>query len=227
MDNETVLANCRLFSRVEGASRARLVAMTVEKRYARGETIFRRGDGCPGVFIVGSGLVRVFLISPAGKQQVLHLAVPGQTFAEVAAIGAFPCPASAEAVTDTTCLLLPMTAFQHALRNDHTLCLQLLSSFAFWVRHFMGLVEDITLRDAAGRIARFLLAHTGDRREVVRLPSLKKDLASQFNLTSETLSRTLRRLHDAGLITSSEGHEVHILDAEGLRRVRDGLEPEI
>ncbi|MFO0959715.1 MAG: Crp/Fnr family transcriptional regulator [Isosphaeraceae bacterium] len=226
-DAGTILDGCRLFSGVTGDQRARLVSMAEVRQYGRGAMIFRQGDAPPGVFIVGEGQVRVFLVAASGKQHVLHLVSPGLTFAEVAAIGDFPCPASAEAASDATCLLLPERPFQRALREDHSLCLQLLGSFAMWVRHFVGLVEDITLRDAAGRVARLLLDSAGAD-GVARLPSLKKDMASRLNLTSETLSRTLRRLTDEGLIEAAgAGGELRVLDRDRLARISDGLGPNL
>ena len=195
-----ILTDCRFFAQVRGASLEKLLGMARLKQYPKGTIIFREGQECPGVFVVGIGLVRIFKTAPSGKEHVLHLVDPGLTFAEVAAIGQFPCPAFAEATMDTSCVLLPATPFLHALRSDHKLCLQLMASMAFWVRHLVGLMEDIVLRDAAGRLARHLLEAGRSEGDVFTLPSLKKDLANHLNLTSETFSRTLRRLADAGLI---------------------------
>ena len=59
---------------------------------------------------------------------------------------------------------------------------------------------------ASGRVARHLLeADHSDGRETFTLPVMKKDLASHLNLTSETLSRTLRRLSESGLIRNEPG----------------------
>jgi CRP/FNR family transcriptional regulator len=104
---------------------------------------------------------------------------------------------------------------------------------AIWVRHLLGLVEDLTLRDAVGRFARYLLdvsAQQGPSGEgLVELPSLKKHLASHLNLTSETFSRTLRRLSDAGLVSSetlaSGAAAIRILDRQGLADVCEGAVP--
>jgi CRP/FNR family transcriptional regulator len=195
--------------------------MAIVRKYERSTMIFRQGDQCPGVFIVGSGLVRIFKMAPSGKEHVLHLVGPGNTFAEVAAIGMFDCPAFAEALEDTRCVLLPIAAFSRALNNDHALCLQLMASMARWVKHLVGLVEDVVLRDAAGRTARYLLdaPHAADGS--VHLPSLKKHLASQLNLTSETLSRTLRRLEEMGLITSDAERGIIVVDRPGLQSAAD------
>jgi CRP/FNR family transcriptional regulator, dissimilatory nitrate respiration regulator len=219
---ETVLASSRFFARVSGESRKRLLDMAVIKRFGRGRMIFRPGEACPGVFIVGSGLVRVFKTSPAGKEHVLHLVAPGGTFAEVAAIGGFDCPAFAEALEQTTCVLLPVDPFARALEQDHQLCLQLLASMSGWVKHLLGLVEDIALRDAVGRVARYLLVAAPPGSDEIQLPSLKKHLASHLNLTSETLSRTLRRLSDAGLIDCAADQSIRVLDRTSLGRIAEG-----
>jgi CRP/FNR family transcriptional regulator len=195
------------------------------KRYVRGTVVFRQGAPCPGVFVLGSGLVRIFKAAPSGKEHVLHFVEPGHTFAEVAAIGGFPCPAYAEASQDSTCVLLPTGPFAQALQEDHTLCLQIMASMAFWVRHLVGLMEDIVLRDAAGRVARYLLEACGSESDLFVLRSLKKDLASHLNLTSETLSRTLRRLVDAGLIEQRAGGRLRIVRRAELERLADGLFP--
>ncbi|MCY2952444.1 MAG: Crp/Fnr family transcriptional regulator [Planctomycetota bacterium] len=201
---------------------SRLLEMSQIRRFQRGQIIFRQDDPCPGVFIVGSGLVRVYRISPAGREHVLHLVSPGATFAEVATIGSFDCPAFAEALEDTVCLLLPADRFSRALREDHQLCLQLMASMAGWVKHLLGLVEDITLRDAIGRVARYLLAAANGRNGRVQLPSLKKHLASHLNLTSETLSRTLRRLMDMELIEATDEQGLVVKDHEQLAVIAQG-----
>jgi CRP/FNR family transcriptional regulator, dissimilatory nitrate respiration regulator len=220
-----ILTSCRFFSQVRGESLDRLLSMARVKRYSRETVVFRQGEPCPGVFILGTGLVRVFKTAPSGKEHVLHFVEPGHTFAEVAAIGGFPCPAYAEALQDSTCVLLPTGPFAQALREDHNLCLQIMSSMAFWVRHLVGLIEDIVLRDAAGRVSRYLLEACGPEKDRFVLRSLKKDLASHLNLTSETLSRTLRRLVDAGLIEQRPGGRLRIVRREELKRLADGLFP--
>jgi CRP/FNR family transcriptional regulator len=195
----------------------------VRKHYKKGEIIFRQGQSCPGVFVVGRGTVRVYKIAPSGKEHVLHFASEGMTFAEVAAIGQFDCPAHAEALEDTICALLPQEAFLKAMRSDHDLCMQLLQGMAGWVRHLIGLLENIVLRDAAGRVARHLLQQAAGSGSEFALPILKKDLASHLNLTSETLSRTLRRLAESAMIEMPDQQSIRVLDRGGLAEIADGL----
>lgn len=221
-----VLAACSFFSQVDSASQKRLIRMAVRKEFAKGEVIFREGEPVPGLFVVGSGLVRIYRLAPSGKEHVLHLASAGMTFAEVAVLGEFPCPAFAEALEKTTCALLPAQSFLHALREDHRLCLQILSSMAVWVRSFVTLLEGIVLRDAVGRVAGYLLQAHAEQGPVIALPGLKKHIASHLNLTSETLSRTLRQLREEHLISETE-NGLTIEDVKGLQAIIEGFYPRI
>lgn len=219
-----ILDNCRLFSALEPASFQRLVTIARLVRFSKGKLIFREGQECPGAYVVGSGLVRVFKTAPNGKEQTLHMAGPGLSFAEVAAIGGFACPASAEAVASTACALLPLDRFQTALKEDYPLCLGMLMGLTQWVHHLVGLIEDVALRDAVGRLAQFLLNSPAGADGLIELPMLKRHLASQLNLTSETFSRSVRRLVNAGAIAEPDGSRLKILDAEKLEKIAAGEE---
>jgi len=227
LDVIDILHGCKLFSEVPPSGFQRLAAIARLCRFRKGQLIFREKQECPGVYVVGSGLVRVFKTAPGGKEHVLHVVGPGNTFAEVAAIGGFDLPASAEAVEETTCALLPTDRFRKALEEDHRLCLGIIGGITHWVRHLVGLMEDVVLRDAAGRLARFLLESPPAGDGSIELPTLKRHLASHLNLTSETFSRTLRRLVDAGLIAELDNNRVQLLDPDKLRQVAQGAFPKI
>ncbi len=221
-----ILRDCPLLSQMSEPVLALLAQRAVLRTFHPGQSIFQQGDPCPGMFIVGSGMVRVFKIAPQGKEHVLHLVGPGGTFAEVAAIGEFACPAHAQALEHTVCALLPSVELTRLLRDHPDLARQLLMGMAFWVRHLVNLVEDLTLRDATGRVARYLL-DVADARDCVVLPSLKKHLASHLNLTSETLSRTLRRMEESELIGGREEEAIFLLDRPALSNLARGTGPMI
>lgn len=220
-----ILKRCGFFRDLSDASLDKLAGIARIQRYPKGETIFRDGQPCPGIFVVGRGTVRIYKLAPSGKEHVLHFAYEGMTFAEVAAIGGFACPAFAAATEDTECVLLPTEPFLAALRGDHELCLQLMTSMALWVRRLVGHVEDVVLKDATSRVARYLLDVQAPAADHFALPMLKRDLASHLDLTGETLSRTLRRLAEAHLIDLPNQQEIRILDRDALTEVADGVPP--
>lgn len=222
-----MIRRCPFFRALGDGPIATLIGLAQRRRFDAGQRVFNEGDAPPGMYIVASGAVRVFKLAPSGKVHVLHIAAPGQTFAEVAVLGDFPCPASAEAIEPTDCVLLPAGPLGRAMQRDVQLTRGMLASQAAWVRQLVGLLEDVVLRDAVGRVARYLLGLGVDGDGNTELPALKKDLASHLNLTSETLSRTLRRLDEAGLIENRAGQSVRLINRTALQDAADGLFPTI
>ena len=224
---EQILRGCHFFAQVDPDRLSRLAGMTHVRKFRKGQRIFRQGEPCPGVYIVHTGMVRVYKIGSSGKEHVLHMVGPGSTFAEIAAIGGFDCPAHAEALESTTCALIPLDVFRRAMSDDHEMCMQMMTGLSIWVRHLLSLLEDLVLRDAVGRLARFLLESEPCAPDTVRLPGLKRHIASHLNLTSETLSRTLGRLIEAGLIVEMDRNLVQIVDRDKLEAIAEGLFPQI
>ncbi len=222
-----VIADCAFFSQVSAETQARLAVMVEQRRYGAGEFIARPQEQPTGLFIVSNGQVRIYKLAPNGKEHVLELVGPGDTFLEASVIGNFPTPAFAQAGQDTVCAILPTVPFRQILIENHELCIQLLASLAIRVKRLVNLLEDIVLRDAVGRIASYLLEIYMKSGDEVKLPTLKRHLAAHLNLTSETLSRTLRRLSNAGLIAMVGGSSVRVLDVEGLRQAAAGSFPQV
>ena len=216
-----ILASCHMFGRVSEEGMQQLAAMAVVQKLSRGQIVFHQGDEPPGMYVVGSGTVRIYKIAPNGKEHVLHLAGKGLTFAEVAVMGNFPCPAFAQAIEASEVVLLPSGPLMKALKTNHELPLQLLTGMAFWVHHMVDTLEDVVLRDAAGRLCRYLVDTQIDG--IATLPKFKRHLASKLNLTSETLSRVLRRLLDAKLIEQGDSKEqIRLLNADKLYEMSEG-----
>jgi CRP/FNR family transcriptional regulator, dissimilatory nitrate respiration regulator len=222
-----ILHNCPLFSHVPQSGFRRLATMARLCNFRKGQLIFREGEECPGVYVLDTGQVRVFKSGSGGKEHVLHIVEPGGTFAEIASIGGFALPASAQSLVKSTCVLLPSAPFRKLLDDDPATTKAMLLGLTHWVRHLVNLMEDLVLRDAAGRIARLLLDAKPVGESTVKLPGLKRHLASHLNLTSETFSRTFRRLIDAGMIAEEKNNQVELINKKALRRVAEGFFPMI
>jgi CRP/FNR family transcriptional regulator len=218
----TILENTQLFQAVTERWRNRLAQLARLEHYAAGKLIFSEGESVPGLYCVGTGLIRVVKDNPTGKQFVLHFAHPGQTFGEVAVFGDFAAPTAADAVEDSICAVIPRKSLQALLLEHHDLCLELLGSTARWVRSLVELIDGIVLRDAGSRVARYLYeVAPSDDSQPFELGVLKKDLAAHLNLTQETLSRTLRKLVDAELIESYPNGTVQLRNRIGLHEVAE------
>ncbi|MDR1546042.1 MAG: cyclic nucleotide-binding domain-containing protein, partial [Deltaproteobacteria bacterium] len=89
-----------------------LAATTVWKFWPAGRLVFCRGDEASGFHLTVSGLVKIFVSAPNGRERVLHLCEPGTVFGEAAVFRPGGYPASAEAAVDSETLLFPQKEFR-------------------------------------------------------------------------------------------------------------------
>ena len=66
-----------LLARLGEADRAQVLAHGRARLLERGETVFRQGDPHTGIFLVESGLIRVFYSAPSGREITLAYWYPG------------------------------------------------------------------------------------------------------------------------------------------------------
>lgn len=206
------LARIPLLERLSPAELVRIASLVRSRHYSRGATIFSRGDPADGLFMLLEGAVKLYRMSPDGRQQVLHLVRPPDTFADAAVFAGRAFPAFAEAVEPCTCLVLPRTDLLDLLAEHPDLSMHLLASMSVRLQHFARLIEDLSLREVSARLARYLLEEAervGRRR--FRLPVSKGDLAEHLGTTAETLSRTFSRFRDQGVL-DTRGRTVHLLE---------------
>lgn len=181
-----------------------IASFVVSKNLAKGDYLFRQGDRAHGFYIVQRGAINVHRVSASGKEQVIHLFRPVESFAEAALATEGGYPADARATEETTVLLVPKAEFIELLRRRPELSLRMLGSMSQHLRVVVGLVDDLTLKDIETRVANWFLRRCPQplvRREVeIRLEGTKRMLAAELGATSETLSRTLAKLRDAKLL---------------------------
>jgi len=67
---EMVLRKTPLFASLTEQEMHALAARVNKKHFQQGELPFSEGDSCAGLFLVASGQIRIFKLSPAGREQV-------------------------------------------------------------------------------------------------------------------------------------------------------------
>ena len=201
---EKTLRSCQLFVGLPLADVAALAAMAIPKNIGKGDYLFRAGEPVEGFYLVERGAINVHRVSPAGKEQVIHVFRPFESFAEAALASPGGYPADARAITATTVLLIPKAGFIDLLRTRPELALRMLGSMAQHLRVVVGLLDDLTLKDVETRLAIWLLKKCGqplrETPQTIHLDATKRVLAAELGITSETLSRTLAKLRERKLL---------------------------
>ena len=181
------------------------------------------GDDGNGFYVVISGRVKVFKLSPDGKEQILHILGPGEPFGEVPVFAGERFPANAETLSESRVFFFPRPAFIELIRENPTLALNMMAVLSRRLRRFASLVEDLSLKEIPGRLAAYLLFLSGKNKGGTRvdLDVSKNQLASLLGTIPETLSRILARMDREKLIQTS-GKRIEILDRKRLEELASG-----
>jgi CRP-like cAMP-binding protein len=207
----------------EGLSRSQhdaLASIALNRSYKKGQVIFSEGDEGTGFYAIISGRVKIFKLSPEGKEQILHMMGPGDIFGEVPVFTGQGYPAYAEAHIHCSLLYFPRNAFIELIRKDPSLSLNMLAVLSWRLRKFAALIEDLSLKEVPGRLAAYLLylsrkSGSGDEFD---LDISKGQLASILGTIPETLSRILGKMSRQGLIRS-EGSRIIIVDRATIEEI--------
>ncbi len=212
-----ILATFPLFRGLPAEQLESLAAIALDKIVRRGQTIFAEGDEGDGFYLLITGKVKIYKISPEGKEQILHIFGPGEPFGEVPVFAGERFPANAEAVEKSRLFFFPRKIFTGLIGRNPSLALNMLAILSKRLRRFTRLVDDLSLKEVPGRLAAYLLYLSEKERgsRHLRLPISKGQLASLLGTIPETLSRILKRMNALGLI-ETEGSRIKILDLEGL-----------
>ena len=73
---ENTLRSCQLFVGLPPADIVAVASFTIPKHLDKGEYLFREGDRSEGFYVVQRGAINVHRVSPAGKEQVIHVFRP-------------------------------------------------------------------------------------------------------------------------------------------------------
>lgn len=193
------------------------------KSLQKDEMLFREGDRGEGFYIVQTGAISVFKVTPDGREQIICVFRAPESFAEATLATVEVYPANALALEPSQLILVQRAQFRELIRRKPELSLQMLGSMSLHLKHLVQTLQDYKGRQIEGRLVDWLLRNAPEAAASFELPVTKKNLAGQLGVTSETLSRTLARFREEKLIRV-EGPRIHLLDRAGLRRY---LEPEI
>lgn len=199
-----------LFEQLNDAELKRVMDHATLLNVPMGKTLFSQGDTCHHFYLVHSGMMKLFRISPDGSEKIMELPSPGQTFAEaVMFVGRYPV--HAVALEDTQLIAFDCKDFRAQLHDNIDLCFRLMAGMSRRMHGLIVEIDQLTLHSGTERLARYLLDQIpADAKTAanVHLAVPKQAIASRLGIKPETFSRVLAKLRQDGLI---EVHDDDIL----------------
>jgi CRP/FNR family transcriptional regulator, dissimilatory nitrate respiration regulator len=210
-----VLAALPYLGGVPRGDLSRLASRCAWRSARRGAAIFREGEPALGIFVITEGRVKLSRLSPAGREQVLHVEGAGASLAEVPAFDGGGYVATAVALTEARLLFVEREALFALCRRRPEVAVGIIAVLARRLRRFAALIEDLGLRDVTERLAGFLLAEAPRAGGPFELGT-QDEVAARLGTVRELVSRSLARLAATGLIART-GRRVRVLDPDRLR----------
>jgi CRP/FNR family transcriptional regulator, dissimilatory nitrate respiration regulator len=197
------------------AALEQLAVQAQARHFEPGEMILAEAEASGGLWLIEAGSVKIFKLTPDGREHVLYLLGPGDTFNDVAALDGGHNPANAGATSRVQAWVIPAARLQATVASDHTLALAVIARLARRVRLQVDQIEDLALRSVSGRLARFILEQADNL--ALAAPAVTRALiAAHLATTPESVSRALRVLEQSGAIRFDR-HRILITKPDLLR----------
>lgn len=186
-------------------------------QFPKGTSVFNRGDAAVGLYILLDGQLKLGVTSPQGSEKIISIVTPGESFGEAILFLERQFPVYAQATLDSDVLLVPKSLIFSMLDNDSLFSRKMLAGLSIRMHQLVQDIEMLSLQSCTQRFIGYLLQISADAPDAsnITLPASKSTIASLLNLTPETLSRTLAKLQQLGLIAVN-GKDVMITDVKKL-----------
>lgn len=184
------------------------------------ETLFHQGNDAHSFYVVLSGNIKLFRVSPDGQAKVIEMIKPGDAFAEALMfMEQHRYPLNAAAMGKTEVLVIPNQFYKEILLAEPQCGLRLMGNMAVKLHRRINEIETLTLQNTRHRLGNYLFGLAPDPAAIsctFRLPMAKQLIASQLGMQPETFSRLIKEMKGVGIIEVN-GAEISVNDMQALR----------
>lgn len=210
------LCSCVMFSELTEAQLDRVRRHSHMIDMVEGESLFFQGDDAVSFYLVLSGRIKLYRVSPEGKEKVVEIMETGATFAEALMFMDQPhYPVTATALAPSRVIGINSKDFKSMLRESVDTCFQLLGTMCFRLRGLIHEIDALSLDTGTVRTVSYLLRNAPADHDSFELQVAKSVIASRLSVKPETFSRILKNLHEQGIV-SIEGRNVTIHDRDAM-----------
>jgi len=221
--DQEVIRKAPLFTALDDAASASLLASMVSVKIPKGTILFAEGDGGEQLYVIAEGKLKLGTSSGDGRENLLSILGPGEMFGELSLFDPGPRTSTATAVTDAKLLSLGQEKLLPWLVDNPKVSLQLLASLAQRLRRTNEAVGDLVFSDVPGRVAKALIdlgerfGKKTDEGLYVHHDLTQEELAQLVGASRETVNKALADFAGRNWL-KLDGRAVLITDFERLSK---------
>ena len=181
------------------------VAVSINLRaFERGETLFLEGDACAGLFILQRGCVKLYRLSPHGRQYIVRLCQEGDTFNEVSVFDGNGNPVNAEAIEPSRAWVVEPESIRRMVSTHPDFAQKVINNLSSNLRTLVGAVSEMAFYQVTHRLARLISQLPSEElsgQGTLRLT--QEQIAARLGTVREVVARSMRELERSGAIRTA------------------------
>ena len=195
------------------------ISLSTPRFYEKNQFIFLAGNTGNSAFYLEEGKVRIFRITPIGKEAIVFLRQPGEMFGLAEVLGEQKRVFSAQAITPCRAYEIKRKEFEILLQRHYLVARRIIETLGRRVRYLGEQIESLMVSDVPSRLLKLLIClcchDLSDLKALQKPISLpvkltQEQIAAMIGSTQQTVSETLKKLKEDGLIEIS-GKEITLL----------------
>ena len=183
--------------------------------YERGEALFWEGDPCAGLHIIEQGFVKLYRLSPQGRQYIVRVLQEGDTCNEVPTFDGGTNPVNVEALETTRVWVIQADILQDLLRKHPDFAQKVINNLGKNLRGLVRMVSEMAFYQVTHRLARLISEQPPS--ELSGTPWTQEQLAARLGTVREVVARSLKELERSGAI-QMEKRRIAISDPDVLEQ---------
>ena len=189
----------------------RLVSNYTPILYNKKSILYRSQEYNDYVFVVQSGRVGLYLISPSGYKKIIGIAEEGSVIGELSLFHDSPNSCTAETYTDSLIYKIPSAVFREKIFADKILCENTYKNLTAKIKMLQSQIEYLTYKNATAKVSMFLLsmckAHgeKHNKEYKIKISFSHNDVAESTGLTRVSVTNTLLDLTNQNILTKRDG----------------------
>jgi CRP-like cAMP-binding protein len=205
-----------LFDGLDSGDLDRLAGIARETTLAPNAALFEQGEESDGLYVIVSGIVRIYLTTEDGREATINLLEDGDVIGEIALLDGLPRSAGVAALTETRLIFIPRAPFMTLLDGSAALARQIILMLCERLRAANAQFDQAIFHDLRHRLLVLLrqlaVIHGRVEKEfsVVEMDLTQGDLAQMLGASREAVNKQLRSLAKDGRVRI-EGHRIEIL----------------
>ena len=206
-------------ARLPAADRDDLRRLTACRTVARAELIFKVGSAGDNVYFLESGRVKIYHLSPTGKEILLWFCFPGEIFGLAEVCHGGGRQVCAEACEASQVLSIRQESFKTFLEGHPTAALLINDVLAGRLRNLGNLIKSLVASDVNERVTQLLvrLAATHGRKMpnggvALDIRLTHQEMANMIGTTRQSVTSALGALKRSGMLDVQD-HHILIHDA--------------